>query len=596
MATAGSAERPGAPVRAATGRCWSGSGLGAGCGTRSSPPDDEGNKCSACVEGQPGGSPPCGHPACPLCLAHRHSGSRERLRRRSDPERSSSRPGRRDLDNRREFFASPSIIPKGADFLSALSGKHKLLMCEDREEVKRRNTLICKDESVRHQSEPGVLSDSENEEPISRRIRNISAFIRKTKNSAALTSGSQRSQSCTDSVEDRGGKLKVVLQPAMVDRVGISHSFTAGILLSSENSRSVSAPITAPDRKLTWRAVITSSSTPVVLPPPRLEHSISPESNDSISEELNHFKPIVCSPCTPPKRLPDGRLMEPTIVKSTPRNLTRGLQKATSYEASPAVLQKWRQIELDRQSLKDNSKATLTSPINEIFSKTIGGEDEREGVAKTCKSPARRDGDATMSINKRKLLFDPPVGDTDALQKQSVKIRVPAIRYNSEATFRGSADFETTGGAPESFGGGAIFSHRQSFSPYTKNSGFQSCKLVPKDSQSPRRESDSSLHNQSTSRRGKKKEQKTKHLDSERDSDLKRTRVVGQEEERYVCQIQQERQDRALALKLQRQFDLENQTGSCRRSPDSYFLRSWKSNQNRRRRGLRRSRRINKKH
>lgn len=497
----------------------------------------------------------------------------------------------------------------------------QLLACEDREEAKRRNTLSCKDEPVRHHDEPvslsppgdkpgghtcpssshlilpvsgfqGVLSDSENEEPISRRIRNISAFIRKTKNSAAFISGSQRSQSCTESVEERGGKLKVVVQPALMDRVGISHSFTAGILLSSENSRSVSAPITAPDRRLPWRAIITSSSTSLVLPPPRPERSISPESNDSISEELNHFKPIVCSPCTPPKRLPDGRLMEPTIVKSTPRNLTRGLQKATSYEASPAVLQKWRQIELDRQSLKVNSKATVTSPINDIPAKTAGGEDNQRGAPKTRRSPAGRDGDAVTSVNKRRLLFDP--ADSDTPQKP-VKIRVPAIRYSSEAAFRGSSDFESTGGAPESVSGGAFFSRRQSFSPYTKNSGFQSCKLVPKDSQSPRRESDSSLHNQSTSRRGKKREQKTKHLDSEQDADLKRTLSVGQEDEQYVRQIQQERQDRALALKLQRQFDREKASG-CRRSPDSYFLRSWMSNQNRKRRGLRRSRRINKKH
>lgn len=33
----------------------------------------------------------------------------------------------------------------------------------------------------------GVLSNSENEEPISRRIRNISAFVRKTKSSSAFT-------------------------------------------------------------------------------------------------------------------------------------------------------------------------------------------------------------------------------------------------------------------------------------------------------------------------------------------------------------------------------------------------------------------------
>lgn len=386
--------------------------------------------------------------------------------------------------------------------------------------------------------------------------------------------------------------LKLYFSSFLLYQVAIGHSYTAGILLSSENSRSVSAPITAPDRRLTWRVVVTSSSTtPLVLPSSRPERSISPDSNDSISEELNHFKPIVCSPCTPPKRLPDGRLMEPTIVKSTPRNLTRGLQKATSYEASPAVLQKWRQIELDRQSLKVNSKATLTSPVTDLHSKNNGGED----ATKTHQSPA---GDGVMSINKRRLLFEPPSGDMDSFQKQSVKIRVPAIRYSNEASFRGSSDFEPTVAAPESCSGGTIFSRKQSFSPYTKHSGFQSCKLVPKDSQSPKKESDSSIHNQSTSRRGKKRKQKTKHLDSNWDSDLKRSRSVSLEamDERYINQIQQERQDRALALKLQRQFDLENQMVNRRRSPDKYFLRSWRSNQNRRRRGLRRSRRINKKH
>ncbi|KAF3693439.1 E3 ubiquitin-protein ligase RNF169 [Channa argus] len=553
-----------------------GTGPGPGLGPGPSFTEEEA-KCAACMVAQPGGRLPCGHPACPLCLARRHSGNEERHRRRSDPERSSSRPGRRDCDSRR-----------------GPAGKHKLLLSEDRDELRRRNTLICKDESgsIRH-DKPGVLSDSENEEPITRRIRNISAFIRKTKTSSAFTGGCQRSRSCTDSVEDRGGKIKVTTQPNPVDQVGISHSYTAGILLSSENSRSVSAPITAPDRKFTWRAVVTTSSsstTPLVLPPPRSEHSISPDSNDSISEELNHFKPIVCSPCTPPKRLPDGRLMEPTIVKSTPRNLNRGLQKATSYEASPAVLQKWRQIELDRQSLKVNSKATLTSPVTEHH-KTSGGED----ISKTHQSSA---GDGVMSVNKRRLLFDPPAGDMDSFQKQSVKIRVPAIRYSSEATFRGSSDFESTVGTPESCSGGAVFSKKQSFSPYTKNSVFQSCKLVPKDSQSPKKESDSSIHNQFTSKRGKKRKQKTKHLDSDLDSELKKRLAVSKEafDERYASQIQQECQDRALALKLQRQFDLENQSVNRRRSPNKYFLRSWMSNQNRRRRGLRRSRRINKKH
>ncbi|XP_053279228.1 E3 ubiquitin-protein ligase RNF169 isoform X1 [Pleuronectes platessa] len=551
MAAARSAERSGTAASAAAGRSRSGAASGPG----SSPREDEGTKCAACPEGPSGGRPPCGHPACPPCRARRQPAAEERLRRRSDPEKSSSRAGRR------EFFVCPALFTKSADVSSGASGKHK-----------------------------GVLSDSENEEPI-RKIRNVSAFVRRTKASLVVAGGAQRSRSCTDPVEVGGGKLKVTAQPAMMDQVGISHSYTAGILLSSENSRSVSAPIAAPDRRLTWRAVITSSSTPLVLPLPQPERSISPESNDSISEELNHFKPIVCSPCTPPKRLPDGRLLEPTIVKSTPRNLTRGLQKSTSYEASPAVLQKWRQIELDRQNLKVNSKATLTSPITEGHSKTNGGEE----AAKTRVSSA---GDGLTSTNKRRLLFDPPAGDTDTFQKQSVMIRVPALRYSSDATFRGSSDHESTVAVPESCSGGVVFSRKQSFSPYSKNSGFQSCKLVPKDTQSPRKESDSTIHNQSTSRRGKKRKQKTKHLDSERDADLKRSRPGSQDafDERYICQIQQERQDRVLALKLQRQFDLENQTVNRRRSPDTYFLRSWMSNQNRRRRGLRRSRRINKKY
>lgn len=97
MATAGSADRPGRPAIAASGRTRA--RLGAGCG--SSTQEDEVKKCPSCAEPEAGVRPPCGHPACPLCLARRHSGSEERLRRKSEPERSSSRPGRRDCDSRR---------------------------------------------------------------------------------------------------------------------------------------------------------------------------------------------------------------------------------------------------------------------------------------------------------------------------------------------------------------------------------------------------------------------------------------------------------------------------------------------------------------
>ncbi|XP_029922419.1 E3 ubiquitin-protein ligase RNF169 [Myripristis murdjan] len=588
MATAGSAERPGTP----------GSAAGS---SASSPPEDEA-RCPVCAaEAQPG-KPPCGHPACPLCLARRLSGGggggRERLRRRSHPERSSSRPGRRDCDSRREVFIAPAQISKCGDG----AGKQKLLATEDREEARRRN---CKDEcvSLRHYEDPGVLSDSENEEPPGRRTRNFSAFVRRTRPTASCSRGAQRSQSCSDSVEERGGKLKLS-QPAAVDKAGIGHSFTAGILLSSENSRSVSAPVTLPDRRLSWRAVMTSS-TPLGVPQARQERSISPESNDSISEELNHFKPIVCSPCTPPKRLPDGRVMEPTIVKSTPRNLTRGLQRATSYEASPAVLQKWRQIELDRQSVKVDSKATLTSPVGELHARSSKAEEAAERRANSG-SPAGRDGGRAFGLNKRRLVFDRPAAESDGLQKQAVKIRVPAVRLSGEAALRGSSEFEPAV-APESCSG-AVFSKRRSFSPYARNSCFQSCRFVSKDAQSPRKEADGGggcgCQNQTTSRRGKKRSQKTKHLE-DAEPEPKRSRPLSRDAlevealrggERRVQRVQQEREDRALAVRLQRQFDLESQrAGRPRRSPDKYFLRSWMSNQNRRRRSPRKSRRISKK-
>ncbi|KAK5868150.1 hypothetical protein PBY51_009190 [Eleginops maclovinus] len=397
--------------------------------------------------------------------------------------------------SRRELFVSPALIPKCSEVSSGASGKHKL--CEDREELKRRNC-----------GQEGVLSDSENEEPLSRRIRTISAFIRKTKHSAACTGGGQRSQSCSDPLEDRAERLKAP-HPPLMDRVG--HSFTAGILLSSENSRCSSAPPS--DRRLPWRPFLPSSSPFAPPRPPPPERSVSPESNDSISEELNHFKPIVCSPCTPPKRLPDGRLLQPTVVKSTPRNLSRrGLQRPTSYEAGPAVLQKWRQIELDRQNLK------LCRP---------GGAGADPPSIRLSDSPS-----LTLRLS-----------DSDSLTLAG---------RCGEAACRASSD------PPESCG------RKRSFSAYTKNSGIQTC------NQSPRKESD-----RSASQRGCKRQQKTRHLDS--DPDKRRTRV--------------QQQDRALALRLQRQFDLETSS-----RPDAYFLRSWRSNQNRRRRGLRRSRRISTKH
>ncbi|TNN26879.1 hypothetical protein EYF80_062978 [Liparis tanakae] len=87
MAAAGSAERPGTPASGEP-RCWP----AAGRGSRSSPPENEPKRC---VGGRPGDSPPSGP------RAQRRPGSGERLRRRSEPERSSSGPGRRDRNTPR---------------------------------------------------------------------------------------------------------------------------------------------------------------------------------------------------------------------------------------------------------------------------------------------------------------------------------------------------------------------------------------------------------------------------------------------------------------------------------------------------------------
>lgn len=88
MATAGSAERPRRPASPAAGRYRP--------GPASSSLENEAKMYSICMEGQSGGSP-----ASPLCRAQRHPGSEERLRRRSDPERNTSRPDRRDCDSRK---------------------------------------------------------------------------------------------------------------------------------------------------------------------------------------------------------------------------------------------------------------------------------------------------------------------------------------------------------------------------------------------------------------------------------------------------------------------------------------------------------------
>ncbi|KAM6970140.1 E3 ubiquitin-protein ligase RNF169 [Aplochiton taeniatus] len=572
---------------------------------------------------------------CPLCRLRVSSWARKQSRqkslvntdlwdmvKKSYPDRCKNRMEVRALDPPSEEFILPAQIQRSAESRPEQS---KQKAPEEKEDGRRKGVHLkedCGTQKYHPDSFFGVLSDSENEEPIGKSTRNTSAFVRKTKSSPrdGIQKNVQRSQSCTDSIEGRG-KTKVSALLPSLDMVGVSHCYNAGILLSSENSRPSSAPVAFPDSKRRscwygWRPFM-ASSIPLTSSQPKQERSISPESNDSISEELNHFKPIICSPCTPPKRLPDGRVMEPTIVKSTPRNLFRSLQRPTCYEASPAILQKWKQIEVDRQCVKVSSKGTVTTPVNEhitIKPRPLGAGESRlrSSAAKSEEMlggraikgySANLGNERVSAVNQRRLIFDQPSGETPTGQNQCSKPHVPSLQPASEGLAGELKDFHETVIGPELCGVSSLF-HKKTFSPYGRSSDVQYYKLLPKDFH-PRKESDSSacMDSRSTSRRGKKRSQKTKHLE-ETESKHRRSRPHSQEDfeiqycenDSYFQQTQQEREDRALAMKLQRQFDLENKKDNQQKMrSEKYFLRSWVSHGNRRKHAPRRSRRISQK-
>ncbi|XP_041919591.1 E3 ubiquitin-protein ligase RNF169 [Alosa sapidissima] len=541
-----------------------------------------------------------------------------------------------------EIFRSLAQICKTGD-LRQDHDKQKLKVGtnEDKEDKRRKAALHRKEESNAPKpfQDPlcGVLSDSENEEPIGRRTRHVSAFVRKTRTSPAFsrslpTSLVKRSRSCTDTDEHRG-KMRGLPHIPVPDKVSIVHSFNAGILLSSENSRSLSAPVLLPERRHHWRNAL-ASSTPFPAPPSKPERSISPESNDSISEELNHFKPIVCSPCTPPKRLPDGRVMEPTIVKSTPRNLSRSLQKNTSYEASPSILQKWRQVEVDRQNhIKVTSKGTITSPIaKELIAKERPRKDRADGKPCSCdplkdraleslctcgKQPESVGAAREKSVvsNKRKLIFDECAGEaglsgTESLSIGSYSATLSRLKPSGAEHGRVNQPEGCTSGQLPDIQGlsgpdtpGDV---EEKKSVLDGHAGSGRCS--PKGLDTPDLQKESNVRNcaqnRPTSRRGKKRSQKTKHLEGD-EGQVKRTRTeepvdeseaCGREVDLYVQRLHQEREDRELALRLQRQFDKERQKMDRQKtSPDKYPLRSWASADSQLENKPRRSGRISKK-
>ncbi|NWW40407.1 RN169 ligase, partial [Panurus biarmicus] len=481
---------------------------------------------------------------------------------------------------------------------------HKLILDEMDVGKRKMEEQQKKDESVvlkgNQDCFPEGLSDSENEEPFQGRHTHRSAFVSKTSAySFALLSGNliskvERSRSCNDTVQERS-KSRQRSAPAAKTKVLPAPGASApllGVLSSTQNHRCLSAPDLTAEKRL----VLGPASSLSALHRP--ERSISPESNDSISEELNHFKPIVCSPCTPPKRLPDGRVLSPLIIKSTPRNLTRSLQKPTTYEASPRILKKWEQIFQERQIKKTLSKATLTSLASEP------GEDVAVPDVANCSGRARERRQEqdhhlppdTAGEPRPELDFFPSVSDARLGRGSERKGGSRALAAGARAS--GTSLGTRAAQAPEPRADAFVGKPRLGLGPPTPGGRLVGASLPaggalgvpvkpPGKKQLKYLNSSELINVQNSSlgeqppllRRGRKRRCKTKHL--EHNGSVKRLRHAAGEaglppEVRDAEQkLQQEEEDRRLALHLQRIFDGENRTVDRRKvRVDRYLLRS----------------------
>ncbi|XP_068038852.1 E3 ubiquitin-protein ligase RNF169 [Anomalospiza imberbis] len=463
---------------------------------------------------------------------------------------------------------------------------------------------------------PERLSDSENEEPFQGKQTHRSAFVSKTSAysfaflSGNLTSKVERSRSCNDTIQERS-KSRQRSAPATKTKVlpaaGTSTPLL-GVLSCSQNNRCLSAPDLTAEKRLLLSAVSSLSALH------RPERSISPESNDSISEELNHFKPIVCSPCTPPKRLPDGRVLSPLIIKSTPRNLNRSLQKPTTYEASPRILKKWEQIFQERQIKKTLSKATLTSLASEPGEDVVVPDITNSNSCTKEQPQAQEDHlpPDTTGEPRPELDFFPSVSEMK-LGRGSEKNRgsqaLTADDGAAEPDVRSSVTSLNTRLAevPDlkvntfmdksclSLGPKVLSRRLMGISASLPDNSTLGVPIKPPGKKQLKYLNNSELINVQNStcssveniigeqppllRRGRKRRCKTKHL--EHNGSVKRLRHVAGEvglppEVRDVEQkLQQEEEDRRLALHLQRIFDSENRTVDRRKvRVDRYLLRS----------------------
>ncbi|XP_037696587.1 E3 ubiquitin-protein ligase RNF169 [Choloepus didactylus] len=484
------------------------------------------------------------------------------------------------------------------------TGKKKM------DEQKKRDEPLALKTNLEHC--PARLSDSENEEPSRGKTTQThrSAFVSKNNSySLAFLTGNlnpkiERSQSCNDTAQDRT-KSRLRATPsskAKVTTMTPACNPIIGVLLSTQNNRCLSAPDLTIEKRLPFSSLSSLAS----LHKP--ERSISPESNDSISEELNHFKPIVCSPCTPPKRLPDGRVLSPLIIKSTPRNLNRSLQKQTSYEASPRILKKWEQIFQERQIKKTLSKATLTSLAPEtgedlLVSEVIHSSKEKPILALNTRLSSGQVLSEYTGPTPTDLEYFPSVSQTKAKQESDNKrsIEVP-LETCCSTELKGGASgislereqFEGSESTPDAkldkpcIGTAMKISAVNSVLP--KNSVIGGILKTKKQLKTLNHFDlpngvliDNLVEEPLPSlRRGRKRHCKTKHL--EQNGSVKKLRQTSGEVglvptdpvlQEMEQKLQQEEEDRQLAVQLQRMFDKERRTVSRRKgSVDQYLLRS----------------------
>uniref|UniRef100_A0ABI7ZAJ4 RING-type E3 ubiquitin transferase n=1 Tax=Felis catus TaxID=9685 RepID=A0ABI7ZAJ4_FELCA len=592
------------------------------------PPRPEESGCAGCLEtlGE-AAALPCGHslcrgcaqraadaagPGCPRCRARGPGWARRRARDdgQADAEVQSERARRGQPERCRQRRDG------GAAAAGSRPEQEPRAAATEPEFIFRAPIKLSKPGELREEYEslrkcPARLSDSENEEPSRGKMTQThrSAFVSKNNSySLAFLAGNlnskvERSQSCSDTAQDRA---KSRLRAAPTSKTKVTAITPAsnpiiGVLLSTQNNRCLSAPDLTVEKRLPFSSL--SSLTSLHKP----ERSISPESNDSISEELNHFKPIVCSPCTPPKRLPDGRVLSPLIIKSTPRNLNRSLQKQTSYEASPRILKKWEQIFQERQIKKTLSKATLTSLAPEtgedsLVSEVTHSNKEKPPQALNTRLASGQVLSECVGPTLTDLDFFPSVSQTKVEQgsdsKRSSEIPLETC-CSSELRVGASGTLETE----QSEGPGptpdakldktcisATMKISAAHSALPKNSVLGGVLKTKKQLKTANHFdlpngvlADSRGEEPLPSlRRGRKRHCKTKHL--EQNGSLKKLRQSGGEVvlapaepvlREMEQKLQQEEEDRRLALQLQRMFDNERRTVSRRKGTvDQYLLRS----------------------